>query len=258
MKLNAFSLLGANCILSASSANAFMSPPNGRALLKPSPSGSSSILPVQCDGQKSTSYPKLGHVRSHESPLFSATLGNSDSSYLSMVQNDGSNDADGENSGTSIRKELGKLTGLSITVIRASVRATTGLSITAIRTFLRTLTGVSVTGTMKALFGLLPPWGRYFLQPFLILYYAPLVILKGLVGSTSSSKKDDRASHEQLVDYWKEAIQMAESRSASWPLHVMADGSLQYDLEDENMNDAIVKAIEMKYMHDKKKVSPPS
>ena len=258
MKLNAFSLLGASCILFASSGNAFMSPPNGRALLKPSPSGGSSIFTVQCNGPKCTSYPKLGHVRSHKSPLFSATLSSSDASNLSMVHNDGSNDAEGENSGTSIRKKLGKLTGLSITVIRASVRTTTGLSITAIRTSLRTLTGVSVTGTMKALFGLLPPWGRYFLQPFLIMYYAPLLILKGLVGSTSSSKKEDRASHEQLVDYWKEAIKMAESRSATWPLHVMADGSLQYDLEDENMNDAIVKAIEMKYMHDKKKASPPS
>lgn len=254
MKLDAFNVLGASCLLFTSSANAFLSPPKGRALLKPSPSGSSSILPVQCNGPKSASYRKLGRVRSHESPLFSATLGNSNSSFLSMVQND----VDGENSGTSIRKELGQLTGLSITVIRASVRATTGLSITAMRTFLRTLTGVSVTGTMKALFGLLPPWARYFLQPFLIMYYAPLVILKGLVGSTSSSKKDDRASHEQLVDYWKEAIQMAENRSASWPLHVMADGSLQYDLDDDRMNDAIVEAIEMKYMLDKKIVPPPS
>jgi len=252
MKLNAFSLLGASClVLFASSANAFMSPPNGRALLNPSPS----ILLVQCNGPKSTSYPKLGYVRSYESPLFSSTLGNSASSYLSM-QNDGSNDVDGEKSG--IRKEIGKLTGLSFTVIRASVRATTGLSITAMRTFLRTFTGVSVTGTMKKLFGLLPPWGRYFLQPFLIMYYVPLVLLKGLVGSTSTSKKDARASHEQLVDYWKEAIQMAENQSVSWPLHVMADGSLQYDLEDENMNDSIVEAIEMKYMLDKKAVSPPS
>lgn len=152
----------------------------------------------------------------------------------------------------SIRKELGKLTGISLTAIRASIRATTGLSLTALRTTLRTLTGVSMTGVVKTLLGLLPPWFRYFLQPFLIMYYVPLLVLRGLIGSSSTSKKEANEEHQRLVNYWKEAIQMAETRCDSWPLHVKADGTLQYDLDDDRMSDVIVEAIEMKHLDEKK------
>ena len=54
-------------------------------------------------------------------------------------------------------------------------------------------------------------------------YYVPLTILKGMIGST--------------------------------PLHVMADGSMKYDLEDDRMNDKIVEAIEMKHEIEKKEAS---
>lgn len=152
----------------------------------------------------------------------------------------------------SIRKELGKITGISLTALRASLRATTGFSLTALRTTLRTLTGVSITGAVKTLVGLLPPWFRYFLQPFLILYYVPLLVLKGMVGSTSTSKREASEEHDKLVDYWKDAIKLAETRSgAKWPLHVRADGTLKYDLDDDKMNDVIVEAIEMKHMDEK-------
>jgi hypothetical protein len=147
-----------------------------------------------------------------------------------------------------IRKELGKLTGISLTAIRASVRATTGFSLTALRTTLRTLTGVSITRVVKTLVGLLPPWFRYFLQPFLILYYVPILVLREMIGSTSTSKKEAYEEHDKLVNYWKEAIQLAENRCESWPLHVKTDGTLQYDLDDDRMNDVIVDAIEMKHV----------
>jgi hypothetical protein len=151
----------------------------------------------------------------------------------------------------SIRKELGKITGISLTALRTSLRATTGFSLTALRTALRTLTGVSITGVVKTLVGLLPPWFRYFLQPFLILYYVPLLVLKGMVGSTSTSKREASEEHDKLVNYWKDAIMLAETRSASWPLHVKADGTLKYDLDDDKMNDVIVEAIEMKHVDEK-------
>lgn len=78
------------------------------------------------------------------------------------------------------------------------------------------------------------------------MYYVPLTILKGLIGSTPTSKMEDRSSHETLVQYWKDAVKLAEDRSADWPLHVMADGSMKYDLEDDKMNDKIVEAVEMR------------
>lgn len=253
MKIDLISLMIAACVLSTSSTHAFMTAPsNGPAIKLKQPASSYGVQP---DIPNHDSHPNLRQVPScYKSPLFSV-MGDADPFYLAM-QNDESNDTDLERE-SGIRKELRNFTGLSLTSIRASIKATTRLSLTAMRTFLRALTGVSVTGTMKALVGLLPPWGRYFLQPFLIIYYVPLVILKGLVGATSTTRKDASVVHEQLVDYWKEAITMAENQSANWPLHVMSNGRLQYDLDDNNMNDAIVDAIEMKYDFDKK-VVPPS
>mmetsp|Transcript_14208 Transcript_14208/g.26650 ORF Transcript_14208/g.26650 Transcript_14208/m.26650 type:complete len:291 (+) Transcript_14208:70-942(+) len=156
------------------------------------------------------------------------------------------------NTAPSLRRELGKITGISLTALRASLRATTGFSLTALRTTLRTLTGVSITGVVKRCVGLLPPWFRYFLQPFLILYYVPLLVLREMVGSTETSKKEASEEHDKLVNYWKDAIQLAETRSASWPLHVKMDGTLEYDLDDDRMNDVIVEAIEMKHLEEEK------
>ncbi|GFH60634.1 hypothetical protein CTEN210_17110 [Chaetoceros tenuissimus] len=148
----------------------------------------------------------------------------------------------------SIRRELGKLTGVSFSAMRATVRGTTGISLTAIRTFLRALTGVSISRTVKSLVGLLPPWFRYFLQPFLVFYYVPLLILKGLVGSTSTSKQEAMASHLKLVEYYKEAVKLANSKDSEFPIHMVEDGTFTYDLEDGNMNDALVRAIQMKHL----------
>lgn len=151
----------------------------------------------------------------------------------------------------SIRRELGKLTGVSFSAVRATVRGTTGISLTAIRTFLRALTGVSISRTVKSLVGLLPPWFRYFLQPFLVFYYVPLLILKGLVGSTSTSKQEAMASHLKLVEYYKEAVKLANSKDSEFPIHMVEDGTFTYDLEDGNMNDALVRAIQMKHLEEK-------
>lgn len=151
----------------------------------------------------------------------------------------------------SIRRELGKLTGVSFSAVRATLRKTTGISLTAIRTFLRALTGVSISRTVKSLVGLLPPWFRYFLQPFLVFYYVPLLILKGLVGSTSTSKQEAMASHLKLVEYYKEAVKLANSKDSEFPIHMVEDGTFTYDLKDGNMNDALVRAIQMKHLEEK-------
>ena len=151
----------------------------------------------------------------------------------------------------SIRRELGKLTGVSFSAIRATLRGTTGISLTAIRTFLRALTGVSISRTVKSLVGLLPPWFRYFLQPFLVFYYVPLLILKGLVGSTSTSKQEAMASHLQLVEYYKEAVKLANRKDSDFPIHMEEDSTFTYDLEDGHMNDALVRAIQMKHLEEK-------
>jgi len=126
---------------------------------------------------------------------------------------------------------------------RASVRATTGFSLTAFRASLYALT-VSATQLLKRLVGVLPPWARYFVQPFLVMYYTPLTILRAFV----SSQEDAKASHEKLLDGWREAITSADEKIDSWPIHVSADGSINADVSETSIiTNSIVEAIEMKY-----------
>jgi len=141
---------------------------------------------------------------------------------------------------------VGKLTGLSFTAFRKSIRTTTGLSITATRTALRGLTGVSVTASMKMLFGIFPPWFRYFLQPLFILYYTPLMITKYFIGATKTSKEEAYATHEKIVEGWKDAIRAAEQAQESWPLHVTDDGKIE-SLTPQSIPiaDAIVESLDV-------------
>jgi len=41
-----------------------------------------------------------------------------------------------------------------------------------------------------------------------------------LLGSTKTSKKEALASHEKIVEGWKDAIRAAEQAQEYWPLHV--------------------------------------
>ena len=75
--------------------------------------------------------------------------------------------------------------------------------------------------------------------------------MKGLVGSTSTSKQEAMASHLKLVEYYKEAVKLANSKDSEFPIHMVEDGTFTYDLEDGNMNDALVRAIQMKHLEEK-------
>lgn len=177
---------------------------------------------------KATSY----HHKAAVSPLFNAVLD----------QNDNNNNDPTPTYGGL----LGKLTGLSLTAIRRSLRTTTGLSLTATRTALRGLTGVSVTASMKKLFGVLPPGLRYFVQPFFIMYYTPLMIIKYVIGSTKTSKDEAYAAHELIIEGWKDAIRATEEVQDSWPLHVTDDGQIE-SLTPQSIpiTDAIVESLDI-------------
>jgi uncharacterized membrane protein len=60
---------------------------------------------------------------------------------------------------------------------------------------------------------------RYFIQPFLVLYYVPLFIVRGTLGPTG---KERRAAHEHLVEGWAAAVKAAElaQHGGYWPVHV--------------------------------------
>ena len=139
--------------------------------------------------------------------------------------------------------------------LRATLRGITGFSLTALRASLRAATGISITSTTKAFVGLFPLWFRYFMQPFLVLYYAPLMLMRSWVGETKTSKAEKRAAHEKLVEGWKHAIEVAEAAQANeyWPIHVDADGNIVASMPPEPedvwtqnpLNEAVLESVEV-------------
>ena len=139
--------------------------------------------------------------------------------------------------------------------LRATLRGITGFSLTALRATLRAATGISITATVKAFVGAFPLWFRYFMQPFLVLYYAPLMMMRSWVGETKTSKAEQMAAHEKLVEGWKHAIEVAEAAQANeyWPVHVDADGKIVASMPPEPedvwtqnpLNEAVLESVEI-------------
>ena len=90
---------------------------------------------------------------------------------------------------------------------------------------------------MKFLLSLIPAPMRYFLQPFLILYYAPLFIIKNLAHPTNEK-------HEAFIDGWKQAVQIADETSTNWPIHINEDGDFEAE-QGVNMEKAIDASVEL-------------
>jgi len=124
----------------------------------------------------------------------------------------------GDDTQPPLRRRLRRATGFSLTACRKACRAATGLSASAIYATALAATSKYVRTFMTALISIFPPWFRYFLQPFLIMYYAPLLILRNFAGPTGRSA---RKSHEVLVESFKSAVDVAEKQADGyWPVHV--------------------------------------
>jgi len=67
-----------------------------------------------------------------------------------------------------------------------------------------------------------------------------------LLGSTKTSKKEALASHEKIVEGWKDAIRAAEQAQEYWPLHVTDDGKIEsLTPQSVPVTDAIVESIDI-------------
>lgn len=165
------------------------------------------------------------------------------------------NKTDDQEDHPSLRTRLRNLTGFSFTALRATLRATTGISLTAIRVAVGAATSKVVTNIMKTVVGIFPTWFRYFLQPFLILYYTPLMIIRSMVGPTKTFWKDERATHETFVEGWKNAVDAAEKAQEGgyWPVHVNKEtGRIETVRppdpaadEDVDVVDAVAESVEV-------------
>jgi len=123
-----------------------------------------------------------------------------------------------------IRSHLRAATGFSFTIFRATLRSLTGISLTAIYAGALAASGLWIRKTMSALLSVFPSGFRYFLQPFLVMYYTPLIILRSLASPTN--RKRAVAKHETIVAAWKEAVVVAEKteRDGYWPVVVNEEG----------------------------------
>ncbi|KAL9178347.1 hypothetical protein ACHAXT_001775 [Thalassiosira profunda] len=131
------------------------------------------------------------------------------------------------------RSYLRRVTGFSLTALRSTLRAATGFSLTAFRATIRAATGISlsqtISGSLRRIMGVMTPGMRYFLQPLLILYYAPQLVVKyWLVGPSNKYVEESLKSHERVVEGWRKAVQAAEKASDKgyWPVHVNDDGTI--------------------------------
>ena len=125
------------------------------------------------------------------------------------------------------RSKLRQLTGFSLTALRSTLRTATGFSLTTFRATLRAATGISlselISVSLRRILGILSPSLRYFLQPLLVMYYAPLLMVRyWMVGPSKQYVEESRKGHEKLIDGWRKAVQAAERANSDeyWPVHL--------------------------------------
>lgn len=162
----------------------------------------------QCNPSSRRIPPKITHVYSSIS-----------SSVTDYINSDDSN--------TKTTSRSKQITGFSFTTLRTTLRAATGISLTALRISIRAATGISlsgiISGTNRRMLEILSPSLRYFFQPFLILYYAPLLMVRyWLVGPSRQYVDESWNGHKRIVDGWRKAVEAAEKASADGyrPVHL--------------------------------------
>jgi hypothetical protein len=124
---------------------------------------------------------------------------------------------------------LHALAALPRTALLATLWATTRVSLAAVYAVSLAVTGAWIRQTMKVILGIFPAWFRCFLQPFLIVYYVPLFLLRSIARNTQVKAK---RKQKRVLDSWRQnAAQLADETAASWPLRVANDGFLRSDFQ---------------------------
>lgn len=176
--------------------------------------------------------------------LFAFKSSSSSLQPLHVTQQESNEPAKNKKQGlfSGIRTSLRKATGFSLTALRTTFRTATGISFTAIYLTTLAATGNWIRQTTKFVLSIFPPWARYFVQPFLILYYVPIFILRNLTGPT---RRRARKTHEAVLDSWKDAVQKADDKVAYWPIHVDEEGNFESDMGELDMRDGVMESLEV-------------
>ncbi len=148
-----------------------------------------------------------------------------------------------------VRNRLRKATGFSFTVFRATLRGITGISLSALYAGALAASGLWIRKTMSTVLSAFPSGFRYFLQPFLVMYYTPLILLKSLTSPTT--RKRAVAKHETVIEAYKEAVVVASKTEEDgyWPVVVNDEGYFELTKppsvsSDADMADSMAAAVE--------------
>jgi len=140
------------------------------------------------------------------------------------------------------RDAIGAATGVSLTAARATLRAATGFSLTTLYASSLVATGQWIRTSMQLVLQVVPAPLRSVLQPFLVLYYAPLFIVRNLTGPRRAQA---RKVHETAMEGWKKAVAATDTTASYWPVHLDSEGYLEKDFDEVDVNEAVVEAMEM-------------
>lgn len=146
-----------------------------------------------------------------------------------------------------VRNRLRKATGFSLTVFRATLRGITGVSLSALYAGALAATGLWIRNIMSVLLSVFPSGFRYFLQPFLVMYYTPLILLKSLTSPVT--RKRAVAKHARVLEAWKEAVVVAEKteKDGYWPVVVSDEGYFELSkppsVRDESSDADVAEAM---------------
>jgi hypothetical protein len=86
-----------------------------------------------------------------------------------------------------------QLAGVSAAALRTAGRTITGVSLTALYASIDAVSGVWIRQVMRLILSILPSWARLFVQPFLVLYYVPLFMLRSFF--SRKAMRENSAAH---------------------------------------------------------------
>lgn len=150
-----------------------------------------------------------------------------------------------------LRDRLRNATGFSLTAFRSAWRAATGFSLSAVYATALAASGLWIRKITSVALSIFPAWFRYFLQPFLVAYYLPMFIIRGLTGPT---RKQAKARHEAVKDSLRDAVEFAKHAKSDgyWPVKVTDEGDFELvsppkplQNQREELADAVAESVEL-------------
>ena len=121
-----------------------------------------------------------------------------------------------------LQDRLRQARGFLLTALQTAGRTANGISFAAIYGMAVAVSGLWIRTATSIILAIFPAWFRYFLQPFLIAYYLPIFIIRGLTGPT---RKQAEAKRKAMEERWKDIIEFGKQSENYCYLPVEVNGT---------------------------------